>query len=111
MLPPPQSPKTVTLNEKSHLSPIEAIEQKEIGGLKEENAEEAHPDLNDPIKQFALVCGHAAESSIMPKEVENAWSTPGHILSLLEEQSRASGASQCPDSLKHSSPNANQQSS
>ena len=67
--------------------------------------------MNDPIKQFALVFGHAAVASTAPEEVEYAWSTPGHIISLLEEQSRASGASQFPDSSKHTSTNASQQSS
>ena len=64
--------KSDTLNAQSCLNSKETIEQKELLKLKEENAEDARPELNDPIKQFTLVFGHAAEASTMPKEDVNA---------------------------------------
>ena len=66
--------------------------------------------VKDPIKQFALKFGHAVEE-VTPPAAEDAWSTPGHLLSLLKEQSRANGLSQIPNSSKHPSPNITRQSS
>ena len=66
--------------------------------------------MKDPITQFALKFGHVEEEVITPA-AEDAWSTPGHLLSLLKEQSRANGLSQFPDSSKQPSQKTTQQSS
>ena len=75
----------------------DTIEPIDLVDLKEGNSEEDLPSLKDPIQKIISLFGDVVEAVIESNKdairdrhscaLENAWSGPGHLLALSEEQS------------------------